>query len=206
MRPVGDSPLPKIPGVGWYFRMRVDSAAGWAGGLSFGIGVSLASCKARQRCHTCRKGCHRSWAVGYWGSMAAGRRARTIAEGLERLCEWRPQEDLQQGDEVAFLVTLEGECVLFINDEECCRFADPLVPVATLPEVHLTALIDFSSVAASATFLTGAPLPPSVLPARPPQSPPLERTLQLMSPPCAGGDGSCSPWIQGKVLRPATSA
>jgi len=201
MRPIGESPLPKIHGVGWYFRVRVDSAAGWAGGLSFGIGVSLASCKAQQRPHNCRKGGHRSWAAGYWGSMAAGRRARTIAEGLERLCEWKPQEDLQQGDEVAFLVTLEGECALFVNDEECCRFADPLVPVATVPEVHLTALIDFSSTAASATFLKDAPLPPSVLPARPLQSPPAERTLQHMSLSWAG-----SPWVQGKVLRPATSA
>jgi hypothetical protein len=130
--------------------------------------------------------------------MAAGRRARTIAEGLERLCEWKPQEDLQQGDEVAFLVTLEGECVLFINDEECCRFADPLVPVTTLPEVHLTALIDFSSTAASATFLTGAPLPPSVLPARPQQSPPVERMLQLMSPPCAGGDAQAAHAFKAK--------
>lgn len=167
----GDGPLKKIPGVGWYFRLRIDSVCvGWVGG--FAIGVTMThplslSCLPDRAARV-----PRSWIAGYWG--------RTFANGQERFCSWRPQT-LRLGDEVAFFVGLEGECIVFVNNEETCRFADPPVPVRAAgnaaggvaggaPGVELTPLLDLSATAASITFLNGAPPPPSVCPGGVPPS------------------------------------
>eukprot|EP00931_Biecheleriopsis_adriatica_P065206 TRINITY_DN39804_c0_g1_i1.p1 TRINITY_DN39804_c0_g1~~TRINITY_DN39804_c0_g1_i1.p1 ORF type:complete len:1079 (+),score=180.83 TRINITY_DN39804_c0_g1_i1:96-3332(+) len=147
----GDAPLVKIPGVGWYFRLRINSVTqGWVGG--FGIGITLSKQQALDLLPDRAARVPQSWIAGYWG--------RTFSNCLERPCVWKPQA-LRPSDEVGFLVNLEGECSVFVNDEERCRFADPPVPVKSSPEVELTALIDVSAAATSVTFLNGAPPPPS---------------------------------------------
>lgn len=147
----GDAPLPKIPGVGWYFRLRINTVStGWVGG--FGIGVTLSTPLALAVLPDRAKNVPRSWIAGYWG--------RAFANGHEQLSSWQPQS-LKAMDEVGFLVNFEGECSVYVNDEERCRFADPAVPVKSIPDIELTALIDVSAAATSVTFLNGAPPPPS---------------------------------------------
>jgi len=144
----GDEPLPKIAGVGWYYRLRINNTStGWVGGFSIGVTLSTPMVLTGLPDRAARV--PRSWIAGYWG--------RTFANGQERLTNWRPQT-LRVGDEVGFLVNLEGECSVFVNDEERCRFSDPPVPVKAVP-VELTALIDMSATAANVTFLNGAPPP-----------------------------------------------
>lgn len=159
----GDSPLPRIPDVGWYFRLRINSGcSNWVGGFAIGVTLSKPSSLVPLPDRAARV--PRSWIAGYWG--------RTFANGQERLNDWNPQA-LRPGDEVAFLVGTEGECSVFVNDEERCRFADPPVPVSqhmiAVEEVELTALIDVSAAATSVTFLNGAPPPSSAMRRRPPQ-------------------------------------
>lgn len=147
----GDAPLVKMPGVGWYFRLRINSTnTGWVGG--FGIGVTLSSHHALSTLPDRAARVPRSWLAGYWG--------RTFCDGHELPSIWKPQS-LRPMDEVGFLVNLEGECSVFVNDEERCRFANPSVPVKTAAEPELYALIDVSAAATSVTFLNGAPPPPS---------------------------------------------
>lgn len=215
----GDGPLRRIPGVGWYFRLRIDSVCvGWVGG--FAIGVTLThplslSCLPDRAARV-----PRSWIAGYWG--------RTFANGQERFCSWRPQS-LRLGDEVAFLVGLEGECVVFVNNEEQCRFADPPVPVRAISAgspnhghgagagggVEMTPLLDLSATAASVTFLNGAPPPPSVFPggvslavdsaddglSPPPPSPRVSDPALHIRPPQVGGGATAesSPASRARV-------
>lgn len=147
----GDAPLVKMAGVGWYFRLRINSTnTGWVGG--FGIGVTLSSHHALSTLPDRAARVPRSWLAGYWG--------RTFSDGHELPSNWKPQS-LRPMDEVGFLVNLEGECSVFVNDEERCRFANPSVPVKTAAEPELYALIDVSAAATSVTFLNGAPPPPS---------------------------------------------
>eukprot|EP00930_Biecheleria_cincta_P058080 TRINITY_DN43930_c0_g1_i1.p1 TRINITY_DN43930_c0_g1~~TRINITY_DN43930_c0_g1_i1.p1 ORF type:complete len:1085 (-),score=214.12 TRINITY_DN43930_c0_g1_i1:122-3376(-) len=147
----GDAPLVKMPGVGWYFRLRINSTnTGWVGG--FGIGVTLSSCQTLSTLPDRAARVPRSWLAGYWG--------RTFSDGHELSSNWKPQT-LRPMDEVGFLVNLEGECSVFVNDEERCRFGNPSVPVKAAVEPELTALIDVSAAATSVTFLNGAPPPPS---------------------------------------------
>eukprot|EP00811_Abedinium_folium_P034529 NODE_7403_length_1582_cov_2.118900.p1 GENE.NODE_7403_length_1582_cov_2.118900~~NODE_7403_length_1582_cov_2.118900.p1 ORF type:complete len:400 (-),score=103.15 NODE_7403_length_1582_cov_2.118900:153-1352(-) len=146
----GDAPLPRIENVGWYFRLRVNSAnAGWIGG--FAIGVTLCDPTSLAALPDRASRVPRSWLAGYWG--------RTYSNGREHACSWRPQT-LRADDEVGFLVDLDGECVVYVNDEEVCRFADPPVPVTS---VELTTLLDVASAAASVTLLSGAPPPPAAV-------------------------------------------
>lgn len=150
----GDAPLAQLPGVGWYFRLRIDSvSSGWVGG--FGIGVTLSSPVALFSLPDRAARVPHAWLAGYWG--------RTFSNGHECASGWQPQS-LRPGDEVGFLVDLAGECAVFVNDEERCRFADPPVPVGSLPNLELRALIDVAATATTVTFLNGAPPPPSVCP------------------------------------------
>lgn len=152
----GDAPLQKIVDVGWYFRLRILSVnTGWVGG--FGIGITLSTPSALATLPERASRVQHSWLAGYWG--------RTYSNGVERLIEWKPQ-DLCQNDEVGFLVTTEGECVVYINDVERCRFGDPPVPVkpSLCPdgEPELTALIDVTpTTAACVEFLNDAQPPAS---------------------------------------------
>lgn len=139
MRPIGAAPLPKIEGVGWYFRLQLGASIG-SGNCAFGIGVSLGLGSAGRR-----------WVAGYWGESGRQR----IHEEMECYFEWHPH-GLREGDEVAFLVNLKGRCFVFINGQECCQFADPPVPVTATDEVELSALVDSS---APVTFLGNSPLP-----------------------------------------------
>lgn len=149
----GDSPLQRIDDVGWYFRLRINSvSAGWVGG--FGMGVTLSSPLQLTGLPDRAARVPRSWLAGYWG--------RTFANGQERLSSWKPQA-LRPGDEVGFLVDLAGECTIFVNDEERCRFADPPIPVKSQTDFELTALIDVAATATSVTFLDGAPPAASLL-------------------------------------------
>jgi len=146
----GDAPLRKVPGVGWTFRMRINAgASNWVGG--FAIGVTLSKPATAHLCDRAAR-IPQSWVAGYWG--------RTFANGKESRSNWSPQ-GLRPGDEVAFLVGLEGECVVFVNDEERCRFSDPPVPISRPAgaDAELTALIDVSAAAAAVTFLPDAALP-----------------------------------------------
>jgi len=147
----GDSPLQLVPGVGWYFLLRINSTKhGWVGG--FGIGVTLSKPSALECLPDRAKCVPQSWLAGYWG--------RTFSNGHERLSDWKPQA-LRAGDEVGFLVTLDGVCHVCINSEERCRFSDPPVPVvgkAGMADLELTPLIDVSVAAASVTFLDDSPM------------------------------------------------
>jgi len=146
---VGRTLLTKIPGVGWYYRLRINSAS--SGGLEgVGIGVSLSMTLTHAGLPD-RSGCKPlSW-IAY--------RGRTLANGRERHCEWRP-EALRPGDEVAFLVNLEGVCSIYVNGEERCSFGETPVPVKSLPEVQLSPLVEAAP--RDVTLLSGAMLPPSV--------------------------------------------
>jgi len=145
----GDAPLQKIPDVGWYVQLRIITVCcGWVGG--FGIGVTLSTPTALATLPDRASRVDHSWMAGYWG--------RTFSNGNEQLSDWQPQ-NLVPNDEVGFLVTTEGECVVFVNGAERCRFGDPHVPVrpgewATEPE--LTALIDVAP-GSSVEFLRGEP-------------------------------------------------
>merc|ERR1712008_349988 len=139
MRPIGAAPLPKVEGVGWYFRLQLGASIGSCN-CAFGIGVSLGLGSAGRR-----------WVAGYWGRSGRQR----IHEEMECYFEWHPH-GLREGDEVAFLVNLKGRCFVFINGQECCQFADPPVPVTATDEVELSALVDSS---APVTFLGNSPLP-----------------------------------------------
>jgi len=155
----GDAPLQKIPDVGWYFRLRINSVStGWIGG--FGIGVTLSTPCSLAVLPDRASRVPRSWLAGYWG--------RTFSNGSERLSEWKPQ-DLVPNDEVGFLVTTEGACIVYINDMERCRFGNPPVPVkpgmCAEGEPELIALIDVTRVCTNEptyTLLPGA-LPPAAV-------------------------------------------
>jgi len=114
-----DEPLLKASDLGWYFRLKLNTVnSGWVGG--FGIGVTLSTPAGMATLPDRAARVQHSWLAGYWG--------RTFSNGSERLSDWKPQ-DLQSNDEVGFLVTTEGECVVYVNDIERCRFGDPPVPV-----------------------------------------------------------------------------
>lgn len=150
----GDEPLQLIPSVGWYYRLRVNTTStGWVGG--FGIGVTLTSPGCLDVLPERAARVPLSWLAGYWG--------RTFSNGQERPSMWKPQS-LKEGDEVGFLVDVQGECSVFVNDEERCRFSEPGVPVHNLSELEITPLIDVASAVVSVTFLIGAPPPPAALP------------------------------------------
>lgn len=150
----GDAPLQKFPDMGWYFRLKIISVnPGFVGG--FGVGITLSTPAALATLPDRASRVQRSWLAGYWG--------RTFSNGSERLSEWKPQ-DLQTNDEVGFLVTLEGICVVYINDAEQCRFGHHQpVPVksgmCTDGEPQLTALIDVARTCLDFSMMSGA-LPP----------------------------------------------
>lgn len=145
----GDAPLARVAGVGWHYRLRVNSvSSGWVGG--FGIGVTLSTPSTLEKLPDRALCVPRSWLAGYWG--------RTFADGQERLSCWQPQT-LRPGDEVDFLVDCDGECFVFVNGKQCCQFNHVLVPTKSGMMVQLTPLIDISTCPMSVTFLHGAPPP-----------------------------------------------
>jgi len=122
---LGSGPLTKIPDVGWYYRLKIISAnTNWCGG--FGLGITLSKTANMPTLPDRASRVQYSWHAGYWG--------RSFSNGVERLSDWKPQE-LRLNDEVGFLVTTKGECVVTVNDVERCRFGEPLVPVQ--PEMCL---------------------------------------------------------------------
>eukprot|EP00929_Paragymnodinium_shiwhaense_P088289 TRINITY_DN48584_c0_g1_i1.p1 TRINITY_DN48584_c0_g1~~TRINITY_DN48584_c0_g1_i1.p1 ORF type:complete len:1561 (-),score=316.48 TRINITY_DN48584_c0_g1_i1:128-4810(-) len=151
----GDKKLTRIPDLGWYFRLRINSGCmNWVGGFAIGVTLSSPYTVIPLPDRAARVG--RSWLAGYWG--------RTFANGKERLSRWSPK-DLQAGDEVAFLVNPQGICAVFVNEQEVCRFADPPVPVSTPGggDLELYPLIDISSAATTVTFLDNGLIPSAVL-------------------------------------------
>jgi hypothetical protein len=127
----GDTPLPKIPDVGWCFRKRITWVDPHRVG-EFGIGVTLTTPAGLATSPDRASRVPNSWMAGFWG--------RTYSNFNERPSDWKPQE-LKRDDELCFLVTLEGECVVYVNERECCRFGDPHVPVTMQDEPELTVLI-----------------------------------------------------------------
>jgi len=185
----GDAPLQKVAGLGWYFRLRINSdCSNWLGG--FAIGVTLSSPSTLVPLPDRAARVPRSWLAGYWG--------RTFANGQERLSTFSPQA-LKPGDEVVFLVGLEGECSVFVNDEETCRFSDPPVPVVRPGggDVEITALIDVSAAVTSVTFVNGGP-PPAAALLRNQQ---LGRASETSAPGYAGLSAAAN----GKAAAPTTA-
>merc|ERR1712176_686718 len=127
-----------------------------------------------------------SWIAGYWG--------RTFSNGHEQHSEWRPQ-DLRRNDEVGFLVTLDGECIVFVNDVERCRFADPPVPVKSQSDIQLTALLDLSATTASVKFQAGGAPPPTSA----------ARRKSTISSSCAGNSGVPSSSAAASSMMRSTS-
>lgn len=145
---MGDSPLELFPGVGWYFELMInDVVTGWVGGLGIGITMSKASRITALPDRAWR--IPDSWIAGYWGRM--------FTDGQQHFVDWKPQ-DLRTRDKVGFLVTMEGECKVYVNGDLKVKFNEVLVPVKTGSD-EPTALVDIFASTASVTLLEGAQPP-----------------------------------------------
>jgi len=147
---LGDAPLEHHAGVGWYFELMVNEVvSGWVGGL--GVGVTTARPSNITQLPDRAWRVPNSWIAGYWGRM--------FANGQQHLIEWRPQ-DLKVNEKVGFLVTLSGECIVYVNGEVKVHFNEVPVPISGA-DAELIALVDVFASTASVSLIEA--IPPQVL-------------------------------------------
>lgn len=148
---------------GWYFEVEISEViGGWMGGLGIGVIVqdmnSFASFPDRFPDKAWRL--PNTYIAGYWGRIfCAGKEHRTV---------WNAEE-LEVNDRVGFLVTTQGEILVFVNGKQKAWLnAGIPVPSGTSGRILLP-VVDVFSATKSICFVKGAepPMPPWSAPPTP---------------------------------------
>eukprot|EP00746_Dinoflagellata_sp_MGD_P076926 gnl/MRDRNA2_/MRDRNA2_30925_c0_seq1.p1 gnl/MRDRNA2_/MRDRNA2_30925_c0~~gnl/MRDRNA2_/MRDRNA2_30925_c0_seq1.p1 ORF type:complete len:611 (-),score=111.59 gnl/MRDRNA2_/MRDRNA2_30925_c0_seq1:20-1852(-) len=159
---IGNGPL-RTDELGWYFEVEIlEVISGWMGGLGIGVTVLdsdyVTSLPDRLPDKAWRL--PNTYMAGYWG--------RIFCAGKEHRTMWNA-ESLEVHDRVGFLVTTEGEILVFVNGTQKA-WLNAGIPVPTQTERrHLLPVVDVFSATKSIHLIHGAepPTPPWSAPPTP---------------------------------------
>jgi len=159
---IGNGPL-LMNDHGWYFEVEVLGViSGWMGGLGIGVTLQTMASLAMlpERLPDKASRLPNTYVAGYWG--------RIFCDGKEHRTVWNA-ESLEVKDRVGFMVTIEGELIVFVNGRQKAWLnAGILVPTKTDGRLLLP-VVDVFSATTSISLVrdSEAPMPPWSAPPTP---------------------------------------